>query len=200
MKTRKCYVFVFNGFADWEPALAIAGLQQFSDFEVRTVSRDGKRVTSMGNVTVNPDTSLDNISHNDVDLLLLPGGFGWEKGENQEITPLLNAVLESGKTVAAICGATAFLGQHGYLDNIKHTSNHPDYYLKAVAPAYKGRDNYVMKLSVTNGNMITASGVASVAFAQEIFAHFNLLENKQLQEWFHYFQHPELSVTEATHV
>jgi putative intracellular protease/amidase len=193
-------VFVFNGFADWEPALTVAALQRFTDFEVLTVSADGKPVKSMGHVTVLPDTSLDKISSNDVDLLILPGGFAWEQGSNLEILPLLNDTLDARKTVAAICGATAFLGQQGYLDEISHTSNHPDYYLKAVAPAYKGRAHYVMKHSVSDGDMITASGVAPVEFAEEILNHFNLMENKALADWFHYFKHPELSVTEAEQV
>src|SRR5688572_30501448 len=134
MKMRRCYVFVFEGFADWEPALAIAGLQKFTDFEVLTFSKDGKPVRSMGNIKVQPDASLENIDADNIDLLLLPGGFSWEEGGNLEVIPLLNSVLDSGKSVAAICGATAFLGEQGYLDTIKHTSNHPDYYLKAVAP------------------------------------------------------------------
>jgi putative intracellular protease/amidase len=200
MKTRKCYVFVFKGFSDWEPAITIAALQKFTDFEVLTFSHDGKVVRSMGNMAVLPDTSLDKISSKEVDLLILPGGFAWEQGGNLEILPLLNNVTDAGKTIAAICGATAFLGQHGYLDEIRHTSNHPDYYLKVMAPEYKGRANYVMKLSVSDGNMITASGVAPVEFAEEILSHFSLLENAELQQWFHYFKHPELSVTDASAV
>lgn len=195
MKTRKCFIYVFNGFADWEPALTSAALNKFTDFEVITFSKDGNPVRSLGNFNVQPDASLKQVSAEQVDLLLLPGGFGWTEGENLEIKPLLNAVLDSGKTVAAICGATAFLGEHGYLNEVKHTSNHPDYYLKAVAPSYKGRDNYVLKPSVTDGNLITAGGVSPVEFAEEIFNHFGLLENQELAEWFHYFKHPELALS-----
>lgn len=195
MKTRKCYIYVFNGFADWEPALTSAALHKFTDFEVLTFSNDGRPVRSMGNLNVQPDASLEQINFNQVDLLLLPGGFGWTEGGNREIVPLLNAVLDSGKTVAAICGATAFLAERGYLDEVKHTSNHPDYYLKAVAPNYKGRDKYVLKPSVTDGNLITAGGVSPVEFAEEILNHFHLLDSKELEEWFHYFKHPELALS-----
>lgn len=197
MKTKKCFLFIFNGYADWEPALTIAGLKQFTDFEVLTFSTDGKPVHSMGNINIQPDLSMEQVSSEEVDLLLLPGGFSWDQGGNGEIKPLLDKVLAKGKAVAAICGATAFLGQHGYLDNIKHTSNHPDYYLKAVAPDYKGREHYVMAPAVRDGNLITASGVSSVQFAEEIFKYFGLLEGGNLAEWFHYFQHPELTLQEA---
>jgi transcriptional regulator GlxA family with amidase domain len=196
MKNRKCYLFVFDGFSDWEPALVSAGLQQFTDFQIVTFSKNGQSVRSMGNIVIQAEASMDKVSATEVDLLLLPGGSPWEKGDNQEIKPLLDAVLEAGKTVAAICGATVFLGQHGYLDNIKHTSNHPDY-LKGFAPEYKGMKNYIMRPSVADGNMITASGVSSVEFAEEIFNHFDLLQNEKLAEWFHYFKHPELALQEA---
>lgn len=196
MKTRKCYVYIFDGFADWEPALVSVALQQFTDFEVLTFSKDDNHVRSMGNLNVKPDTSLEKVSFTQIDLLILPGGVSWTEGANHEIIPLLNAMLNSGKPVAAICGATAFLAEHGYLDEIKHTSNHPDYYLKAVAPNYKGRDNYVMKPSVSDGNLITAGGVTPVEFTEEILNYFGLLEsNEKLAEWFHYFKHPELALT-----
>jgi transcriptional regulator GlxA family with amidase domain len=196
MKTRKCFLFVFDGFADWEPALVIAGLQQFTDFEVLTFSKDGRPVRSKGNMHIQPDSSLEKIIPSNVDLLLLPGGDPWEQGENLEVRPLLDAVLNKDRAVAAICGATVFLGQYGYLDKIKHTSNHPDY-LKALAPNYKGRINYRMQPSVADGNMITASGVSAVEFAEEIFNHFGLLKNENLAEWFHYFKHPELALQET---
>src|SRR5688500_10045933 len=106
MKSRKCFVFVFNEFADWESALVTVALQKFTDFEVATVSADNDPVKSMGNITVVPDTTLDNLSASDVDLLILPGGFAWDHGGNREIIPLLNDMLDLGKPVAAICGAT----------------------------------------------------------------------------------------------
>ena len=55
MKKRLCYLFVFDGFADWEPSLVTAGLNTYSDFEIKTFSVDGKNVKSMGNLIVKPD-------------------------------------------------------------------------------------------------------------------------------------------------
>jgi putative intracellular protease/amidase len=191
MKTRKCFLFVFDGFADWEPAMATAALSQFTDFDVIPFSKDGGSVRSFGNLKVQPDVSLKDVKSDEVDLLILPGGEMWDKGGNMEIRPLLNAVLKRDKIVAAICGATGFLARHGYLDSIRHTSNHLDYYLKQVAPDYKGEANYIDLPSVKDGNFITAGGTAPVEFAAEILQHFDLFNNKDLKTWFGYFRQTE---------
>jgi putative intracellular protease/amidase len=197
MKTRNCYLFVFDGFADWEPALATAALNQFTDFRVITFSTDGKPVTSMGNLTITPATSIDKFEAGDVSLLILPGGEAWEEGKNHEIIPLLQGCLDKGKMVAAICGATAFLAEKGYLDNVKHTSNNLEFYLKHVSPSYKGEKLYENVPAVRDANLITASGAKPLDFAREILNAFDLFENQELKTWFSYFtweeEHKEVS-------
>jgi putative intracellular protease/amidase len=196
MKKRICYLFVFDGYADWEPSLTIAGLQKFTDFSVKTFSKDGKPVHSMGNILVTPELHMERVLPNDVDLLLLPGGDLWDQGGNLEITPVLNAVLDQNRMVAAICGATGFLAQHGYLDEIKHTSNHLDFYLRKVAPDYHGEKNYVKEHAVKDGNLITANGTAIVEFADKIFEHFNLYEEyEDLASWFRFFKQHEMVIS-----
>ncbi len=71
-----------------------------------------------------------------------------------EIIPLVNDVLKKGKLLAAICGATGFLAENGYLDNVRHTSNDLEHYLKQYAPHYKGDAHYVKQHAVTEGNLI----------------------------------------------
>ena len=187
MKTRNCYIFVFNGFADWEPAIATAALNQFTDFKIIPFSTDGKKVTSMGGLEVHPATSLDKVETSDVTLLILPGGEAWDEGGNQEITPLLQGCLDQGKTVAAICGATGFLANKGYLDNVKHTSNNLEHYLKQVAPSYNGENFYEEVGAVRHDRLITASGAKPLDFAKVIMEAFNLFENEELKTWFSYF-------------
>jgi putative intracellular protease/amidase len=184
-------MFVFDGYADWEPSLAIAGLNKYTDFTVKTFSVGGAAVRSMGNIAVTPDLALEAVMPNDVDLLLFPGGDAWDKGMNQEITALLNSVLDQNRVVAAICGATGFLAEHAYLDEVKHTSNSLEHYLSKVAPSYKGERYYVKEHAVSDGNFITANGTAIVDFAHAIFTRFNLFEYKELDFWFQFFRHPE---------
>jgi putative intracellular protease/amidase len=111
MKKRSCYLFLFEGFADWEPALVTAGLNSYSDFEIKTFSTDGKPVKSMGNISILPDIKLGAVKISDFDLIILPGGNKWEEGGNMEISELIIDSFQQGKTVAAICAATSFLAK-----------------------------------------------------------------------------------------
>ncbi|HVI46852.1 MAG TPA: DJ-1/PfpI family protein [Chitinophaga sp.] len=183
---RNCYVFVYNQYSDWEPALVSYGLHTFTDASVITFSLDGQPVTSGGNMHVQPQQSLADAMQADIDLLIIPGGASIGQGGNTELLPLIHKHLAAGKMLAAICDATVFLGQHGFLDNITHTGNHPEV-LKMMAPAYKGMALYQNQPAVNGGNIITAAGTAMVAFTKEIFTHFNLLQNEQLNTWFSFF-------------
>lgn len=194
MKTRTCFLFVFEGYADWEPALAIAGLQSFTDVEIKTVSHDGKPVHSMGNICVVPDHSLIDGDFQNSNLLILPGGDPWDEGKNREVLPLVKDFLDHNQPLAAICGATSFLGQHGFIDERPHTSNHLEYYLKVKAPSYRGDRFYRKEPCVVDGNLITANGTATVAFAEAIFKKLGVLENEKLQSWFQFFQRPEAAL------
>lgn len=189
MKNKLCYLFVFDGYSDWEPALAAAGLQLFTDFDVRSFSLDGKPITSAAHLTITPQLSLAELE--EADLIIIPGGMAWSEGKNREITPFIKAALAKGKTVAAICDATLYLASEGLLDNIKHTSNDLGM-LKEAVPTYKGDANYVPKAAVADKQVITANGTAAVSFAHEIFKKFGVLDNnEQFAFWFGFFHKPE---------
>lgn len=192
-KIRRCLHFVFNGFADWETSIAIAGLSRFSDFAVEFFSVAGKPVRSMGNATVVPDRSLADVKAHQIDLLLLPGGNAWEQGRNKRVAGLVREMIEQEKVVAAISGATILLGQAGHLNSVCHTSNHIDY-LKHRAPDYLGEDCYVNRPCIRDSNLITARGTAGADFALEIFRHYRLIpQNKNLDAWFRRFRPAEQS-------
>lgn len=182
MKNRTCALFVFDGFADWEPALVTAGLNNFSDLCIKTFSLTGQPVISAGGLEINPQTNLDQMKAMDIDLLLLPGGEAWERGENLEMIPLVKQVVENKKRVAAICAATTFLGNLGLLDHIPHTSNSLDY-LKQHCPEYGGDPFYLTEPCVSAQNIITANGAAMVEFAYEILKIFSMLDDGTLEAW-----------------
>src|SRR5260221_1744088 len=126
MKKRICAVFVFDGFADHEIALTTAWLNSNSDFSIETFSTKGQAVTSMSGLRVTPHTGLQNTDPEYFDLLLLPGGEKWGKGDNLEVFPLITATARK-KTNAAIFGGTLALRDLGLLNDIPHTSNFPGY-------------------------------------------------------------------------
>jgi putative intracellular protease/amidase len=187
MKSKSCYLFVFDGFADWEPSLITTGLNQHTDVKVKTFSVEGKPVVSMGGLKVVPDLSLNDLSINDVSVLVLPGGTAWDTMINPTLIALINLVNKNGRVLAAICGATVFLGRSGYLNGIKHTSNHL-YFLKNSGGKYEGEDWYVNKPCVADKNIITANGTAMVAFAKAVFTSLNISDgNDNLKSWLSFF-------------
>lgn len=183
MKKRTCYLFVFDGFADWEPAHVTMTLSKYSDFEIMTFSVDGENVRSMGNLKVHPDFTLKDVESSSLDLLLLPGGTIWEEGGNTEIIPLVQRCFEGGTAVAAICGATLSLARAGLFGSVKHTSNGLEY-LKVHVPAYVNEKDYVNQAAVTDKNIITANGAAMLEFSREIFAYFKAFPEKDLNFWY----------------
>lgn len=184
---KKIYVFLFDGYSDWEISYLTPEIAKDERFDLVYFSETGNEVTSMGGLQVIPNTSLDNLKIEEVKLLILPGGVAWEK---REITTINNLVLElfkKGNTIAAICGATFYLGQLGILNNLNHTSNDLNY-LKAVVPEYDGQENYQNKLAETDKNIITAKGIAPIEFAVEIFKKIELKPDGEIEKWFQLFK------------
>ncbi len=184
---KKIFVFLFDGFSDWEIAYLTPEIKKSENFELVYFSKEGKSISSMGGLQILPDTSLKVIAKDDIDLLILPGGNAWEKGENNEIEQLTKDVFDSGNTIAAICAATTYLGQLGILNDLKHTSNDLNY-LKAIAPKYIGQTNYENKLAVSDRNIITANGIAPIEFAKEIFTKIELYDLDHIEKWFQLFK------------
>ncbi len=184
---QKVLVFLFNGFSDWEIAYFMPEVNKNDRFEIITCSIDGKAVTSMGGLQVMPNSSLAEITHDAISLLVLPGGTAWENGENKAIDQFVKEVHNNGKPIAAICAATAYLGQLGLLNDRQHTSNDLNY-LKAIAPTYSGESYYQNALAVSDKHIITACGIAPIEFAREIFKLLNLYDDKQLEQWFQLFK------------
>ncbi len=168
MLQRTACVFVFDGFADWEPASALAELRRTFGFATRTFALSREPVVSMGGLRVVPDAAVADFEPASADILILPGGESWMAGERLEITAAVRAMASAGRPVAAICAATLALAHAGLLDDRLHTSNGAGFIEKYV-PGYTGASFYRAAPAVSDRGVITASGVAPIAFAAEIF-------------------------------
>jgi len=191
--SKSVHVLVFDGFADWEPAHALAELRRWGKRSIRTVGFGRAPVVSMGGLEITPQVELAAVRPDDVELLILPGGDLWESGEypRQELEELIVAVLAADTPVAAICAATLALGRAGVLDDRRHTSNMRTY-LSERAEGYRGADLYVEELAVRDRHVVTASGLGDVDFARAIFAELELFSAADEQLWFDMFKHGKL--------
>ena len=184
---KKVCVFLFDGFSDWEISYLTPEINKSNQFSLVYFSKDGNSVKSMGGLEVKPNLSLTELKSDEINLLVLPGGVAWEKREITIIDNLVKELVESKKLIAAICGATFYLGQLGILNNLNHTSNDLGY-LKAVVPEYKGEEKYQNKLAVSDKNIITANGIAPIEFATEIFGEIKLKSETEIEKWFQLFK------------
>jgi putative intracellular protease/amidase len=189
------HVLVFDGFADWEPAFALAELRRSGGWEVVTVGFSRAPIRSMGGLQVLPDRALGELDPATVRLFLLPGGDLWEGDyPRAELEELLHDLRERRVPVAAICGATLALARAGLLNNRSHTSNELAY-LQRVVPQYTAASRYVDTLAVRDDGLITASGVGAMEFAREIFEELEVFSATDRPIWYHLFKHGALPIS-----
>ena len=193
MCPKSVHVLVFDGFADWEPAHALAELRRSGKHSIRTVGFERVPVTSMGGLEISPQVELAAVSPDDVELLLMPGGDLWESDQypRPKLEELIAALVAGSTPVAAICAATLALGRAGVLDDRRHTSNMRSY-LATHAEGYRGGEHYVEALAVSDRHVITASGLGNVDFARAIFAELEVFSAADEQLWFDMFKHGKL--------
>jgi putative intracellular protease/amidase len=189
MPDGKVFVLVFDGFADWEPAHALAELRRSGGYEIVSVGFDQAPVRSMGGLRVLPSDTLAALDPDEARLLILPGGDMWE-GEypREPIERVLLALHERRIPIAAICAGTLALARARLLEDRAHTSNGPDY-IPRLVPGYGGQHRYVTDLAARDDGVITASGLGAVDFAREIFAELAVFSHEDLAVWYGLFKH-----------
>jgi len=196
MRDSAIHLFVFDTMADWEAAFAVAAIQnpQFQRlpgrYRIVTAGLTREPIMTMGGVRIQPDIALGDISPFTSSMLLLPGGQSWEYGANAAAIAMARRFIAHCVPVAAICAATLALAQAGLLDNRYHTSNAREY---LAASGYRGGRFYRDKPAVSDQGVITASGVAPVDFAREIFEALHLYSHEGLDAWYALFKYGSAS-------
>jgi putative intracellular protease/amidase len=198
MEARTVHLIVLDTMADWEPALAIAGIgnPEFQKnpgaYRVKTVGPTRDPVRTMGGVTIVPEMALDELRPEESAMLIVPGGGVWDQGGEPAAVEKARAFLDAGVPVAAICGATGGLARAGVLAGRRHTSNARQY-LAYYAPEYGGEALYSDEPAVLDGDLITAGGVFPVDFARKIFERLELYDPPVLDAWYRLYKHGDMA-------
>jgi putative intracellular protease/amidase len=135
----------------------------------------------MGGLLITPDVTLAELRPSDSAMLILPGADTWGTGANAAFAEKAAEFLAAGVPVAAICGATGGLACAGLLDDRPHTSNAREY---LEATGYRGGGRYVDEPAVTDGDLVTASGVHPAEFARDVLARLDVYTPEVLASWY----------------
>ena len=141
-------------------------------------------VKSIGGFRTLPDYSFETMP-DDYAALVLIGGFGWSTPVAERVVPIVEKAVEKGKIVGAICNAASFMAKHGFLNAVKHTGNGLDQLKIWGGENYTNPEGYIHAQAVSDGNIVTANGSATLEFAKELLT---LLENDTLERIEMYYQ------------
>ncbi|HUE84570.1 MAG TPA: DJ-1/PfpI family protein [Vicinamibacterales bacterium] len=192
MPDKAVYLLVVEGFADWEPAHAVAELRRHGHYRVESVGLTLAPVRSMGGIRVLPSTSLDGVDSADVAVFILPGGDRWENVPVEpELEQLLRRLDAERVPIAAICAATVAIARLGLLRGRRHTSNGLEY-LRSNVPGYAESANYEATPAVRDRGLITASGLGDIEFARELFEELEVLSADDRVLWAQMFRSARL--------
>lgn len=141
-------------------------------------------VKSIGGFRTLPDYSFDTIP-DDYAALVLIGGFGWSTPIAKRVKPIVRKAIEKGRIVGAICNAASFMAKHGFLNSVKHTGNGLEQLKIWGGDNYTNTGGYIHVQAVSDNNIVTANGSATLEFAKELLL---LLENDTHERIEMYYQ------------
>ena len=196
MPDKGVYLLVVDGYADWEPAHAVAELRREGQYRIETVGLTSAPVRSMGGITVLPSMTVEKVAAEDVAAFILPGGDRWESAPVEpELEGLLRRLDAESVPIAAICSATVAITRLGLLRGRRHTSNGLDY-LRSQVPAYSEAGAYVDAPAVRDRKLITASGLGDVEFARELLEELDVMSAGDRSMWAQIFRSARLPVAD----
>ncbi|MGB5824654.1 MAG: type 1 glutamine amidotransferase family protein [Proteocatella sp.] len=188
------YLYVFDTMADWEIGYLTTEINSgryykkgLTPLRVITVGIDKNPITTMGGLKILPEIELAECNIEEAAALILPGGNTWTEAIHAPIIKMTEDCLEKGIVVGAICGATIGLAMAGLLDQRNHTSNNLEY-LKMICPSYVGEKYYKQEDAVTDGSLITASGIAPLEFTLHILEILDIISPQTLDSWYNLYK------------
>ncbi len=147
-------------------AVTIIDLLRRAGIEVVTAGLDDRPVKASRGVTLIPDTTLDAITSQAFDMVILPGGLPGADYLDQDprIREQLSRVIEGGGYAAAICAAPKVLANAGMLAG-KQATSYPGVLDRMDLPQVE----VDLKPVVRDGQIITSRGPGTAMdFALEL--------------------------------
>ena len=172
--------------AEWEAGFVLSGLRRTFGRSVKIATPDGQPQQSIGGIRAAADLAFKDVVPQAGDILLLIGSDAWMEWRDEQFFDMLRAADSRGCIIGAICSGTVALARAGLLAERCHTSNGRNF-LMVNSPDYAGSNGYVeTAIAVTDGTVVTASGLSALTFACSIF---RLAEpgSKKPQKYFEFY-------------
>ncbi len=150
---------ISNGFEEIE-AISIIDVCRRANIKVTIAGVESLEITGAHGIKIISDEKIENISSDDFDMIVLPGGLpnAFTLAENEKVQSLLKEFKEKKKKIGAICAAPYALHKAGVLNQ-----NYTCY------PSFEKKIKDDDKNVVTDNNVITSRGPATaIDFALEI--------------------------------
>ncbi len=178
---------LLDQYADWEAAYVASGILALGQgrFRVKTVSAARESIRSLGGLTTLPDYDAPSAPADFAGLLLI-GGTSWKSAAAQCVKPLVESALQNGRVLGGICAASAYLGELGVLNHVRHTSNDLEDLKQRAGAAYTGEANYLRRQAVRDGGIVTANGTAALEFAREVLLALEAAPESKIDEWYNF--------------
>ncbi|MBU0720494.1 DJ-1/PfpI family protein [bacterium] len=165
MNNIKVLVPLACGFEEIE-AVAIIDVLRRAEIEVLLASLDENSLVKGANgITVEADMELKNIDVDELDMIVLPGGWGGTHAlaDDENVQNILKEMDAKGKNIGAICAAPFALNKAGVL---KHNYTcYPSVEEQIREEGYQGDKAMVIE----DGNVMTSRGPSTaICFALQI--------------------------------
>ena len=164
----KVYIFLADGVEEIE-ALTVVDLLRRVGIDITLISiEENVDIYGSHGIVFSADKVFDEVSFEDVDMLILPGGTQGAKklGKHVELMDKVKEFDKEGKMIAAICFAPTVLAAHDLLRGRRATC------YPALSENLTG-GLYEESSVVVDGNLITSRGLGtSIDFALAIIEHF----------------------------
>ena len=151
---KKVLVPLAPGFEEIE-AVSVIDVMRRGGIDVLVRSLDDRlEVTGANGITLKADAPLGTLGADDIDMIVLPGGWGGTKrlAEDEAVQFLLRAMDAKGKAIGAICAAPYALDKAGVLKS--RFTCYPSVEEQIEAEGYRGDEQQV----VEDANVMTSRG------------------------------------------
>lgn len=171
-------IYLYDGY--FETELCIATML-FKKENLFVLSSGEKKVRCMDGRYVLVDKTIEEVSADDIDVLIIPGGNPIIK---EDILSLIRSCHKKNAVMGGICGGVDYFAHAGVLEGKRYTS----YYEKDKEYAFLPENTKpTYEMYESSNNIITANPEAYLEFAMELARCAGILKNddvENLVSWF----------------